>query len=221
MKKTVSSGEIIIKREEISPYLYIILIGKVRIEDSHGIYYLSKNDFFGEEGVFLKKPSSCTVIASDETEVMILPEAEVLSFIKEYPDIAMTIIRKNIARACNSHKQFNEKNYYYQRLLEILISALPQESITPDFMKTQISLITVAEKIGLPIPSVRALFTMAQPMGDLFLDKESIIHAKNASYLRNRIQKMSLEQYFGLDKLEGEKGVGHFNLLYLLNNNIK
>jgi len=215
MEKDYNSGEVIVKRGEISPYLYIILSGKVKIEESEKTYYLSEDDFIGEEGVFLKKPAQYTAIAAAETGVKLLKEGELETLLESGPDKILRIIRKSIAKRFDASDEFSEKNPLYISLLEIVEASIPFNVNTTEMIKVDISLMSLTEKMQISIPSLKNLLSVAERIGDISISEDSSIFTKNSSELKSRISSLYQSLFFG--EAESEKrGLGQNNLLYYM-----
>lgn len=194
MEKTLSAGDVVIKKHEISQNLFFINKGKVRIEFEDTMCYLGENDFFGEEGVFLKKPSIYTAIARDEVVINILTSQEAKTFLSQMPEKALQMIYKNVAQAYNKHDILSEQSELYKNLLEIIYTHLPGDQ--EKNVKVDLSLMNLAEITELSIPSLRSIFSVVEEWGDIYLSDDSTIMVPFRTYLEKRLFDMSIKKYF-------------------------
>lgn len=212
MEKTLSSGEIILRREDISPFLFSIVSGKVRIEKNDNIHYLSEGDFFGEEGAVLKKPAEYTAIAGDETVLALFKDEALEEFFSKNPEKAIRMVHKNIALSYDMSADFSDKSPAYIKLLNIISQFVPEKvSGGDDKIKLSVSLMTLAEKMEMSIPSVRVLLWMSESFGDIRLSEDSNIYSSNLLDIKRKIVSINLRRFF-CDENKNRKGKGHFNL---------
>ena len=211
MEKTVSTGEVIIRRGEISPSLFVIKIGKVMVESENRVYYLSGEDFFGEEGVLLKKPSRYTAVASDETVLEVFNVEEIEIFLNKNNDTNIRMMKKSIALAYDKCDNFSESSSIYLKLLEELLIFAKGKS-GPGKHKLDTSLLHLAEKLKISTPSLRVLLLEADKFGAVYLSPDSEIYTVSEDNLRKKINSSYLRNFFiiGDDKAVGR---GKFNLL--------
>lgn len=91
-------GEIIFHRGDFGSTLHIIETGNVKIsitsEDGGEVVltYLGHSDFFGEFAVLDEKPRSATATAVEATQTWALERADLLEFLKWYPQVAIRIL---------------------------------------------------------------------------------------------------------------------------------
>ena len=121
MQRHYGAGDIIIRREEIAPFLFRIENGKVRFEIRGHVWFLSGGDCFGEEGVFLGKPASYTALAAEETTAILLSRDEAASFFAENLPSSLLIIHRTVANLHEATAPLSPGNYHYLRLLKVLL----------------------------------------------------------------------------------------------------
>ena len=82
MEKEFLPGETVLLAGDLSPYLFLIKRGSVKLEGNGECFFLSEDDFFGEEGCFFGKPSRFSVTVGEETLLQLMESAEIthLSF---------------------------------------------------------------------------------------------------------------------------------------------
>jgi len=97
-------GNVILLAEEEGDTMYVILRGKVKIalisEDGREIILeiFQEHDFFGEMALLDSEPRSATVIAMEETELLMLRRPEFLDLIRRIPEIATKLLSEMTSR---------------------------------------------------------------------------------------------------------------------------
>lgn len=89
---TAPAGKTIIREGEAGSSVFVIIRGKVRVfTDSQGrqleLAQLGPSDFFGEIAFLTGKPRTATVEALEETELLEVPEEEMIDLIAKRPRI--------------------------------------------------------------------------------------------------------------------------------------
>lgn len=121
MQRTFSVGDVIVEKNTFAPGLFIVVRGRVKFEGERAGFFLSDGDVFGEEGIFLDKPSPFNLIAAEETIVQILDKNEAEKYCIDNPQILFTLFVKNISRLWGSYENFSKNNVIYIKLLETLL----------------------------------------------------------------------------------------------------
>ena len=97
-------GNVILLAEEEGDTMYVILRGKVKIsiisEDGREIILeiFQEHDFFGEMSLLDSGPRSATVIAMEDTELLMLRRPEFLDLIRRIPEIATKLLAEMTSR---------------------------------------------------------------------------------------------------------------------------
>ena len=97
-------GEAIIYEGEFSQELYILVSGRVRIAKDYGgpheqtLALLTQGDFFGDMAIFENAPRSATIVAEEETELLMLSGEKFKQTIYQKPEMAFEIFRELSAR---------------------------------------------------------------------------------------------------------------------------
>ncbi len=93
-EKDFAEGKTIVKEgEEKKAGFYLILDGQVEVKQGDKILdKFSTGQFFGEMAVLDGQPRSADVVATEDTECLLLTNWDIKALIKTYPDIAMSII---------------------------------------------------------------------------------------------------------------------------------
>ncbi len=85
-------GDVIIEEGQEGPGLFLIVSGHVHISkkdegEQLTIANLGPGDLFGEISLLMRRPSTATVIAQENTAVLFLPSAEFTEATREYPEL--------------------------------------------------------------------------------------------------------------------------------------
>lgn len=107
-RRTYAPNELIIKQGEPAAALYIILRGRVMVEQEVGdrcelMMQFGPNEFFGEVALIENAPRNASVRALEETECILLVAWEFTALVKEYPEVAEVLLRELIRRL-NHHQ---------------------------------------------------------------------------------------------------------------------
>lgn len=124
-----SKESIILNQGEDSSDLYVILSGKAKVslinEEGREIILdiLSKGDFFGELSLFDRMPRSATVIATANTDIIMLQRGAFIKIIKENPDITVNLLTVMARRLRNADERIETLAFVdvYGRVAKILI----------------------------------------------------------------------------------------------------
>jgi len=95
--RSFSPGEIIFRQGDQGDGLYLVRSGTVKITltkegEESVIALMSTGEFFGELAVLDGEPRSANATAMDDVKSLFLPREAFLSFLREYPQVAMKII---------------------------------------------------------------------------------------------------------------------------------
>ena len=100
-RKRFSAGEVIIKEGDIGEEMYIVMKGgveirkKTRANDDYTVVLLNaeQNVFFGELAMIDDDKRSATVIASSDSEFLVINKRDFIALGNEYPHIGLPITR--------------------------------------------------------------------------------------------------------------------------------
>jgi len=104
-------GETLVRQFEHSHDLLIILEGSARIKSTtdEALAEFGPGSMIGEISLIDDQPRSATVIANGETEVAIIPQSAIQSFMQMDPEVS-SVIMGNIARVlCRRMRSMNLK----------------------------------------------------------------------------------------------------------------
>jgi CRP/FNR family transcriptional regulator, cyclic AMP receptor protein len=101
-RRVYAPGESIIRQGAPASALYVIVHGKVRVheggDDGKTIGELHAGDFFGELALIEDHPRTASVTAVEETDCVLFVTWEFTALLKEYPEMAVTIMNALIER---------------------------------------------------------------------------------------------------------------------------
>ncbi|MCP4674036.1 MAG: cyclic nucleotide-binding domain-containing protein [Deltaproteobacteria bacterium] len=86
------SGQVIIQEEQEAPGLYLVASGRVEVVkmeagDKVVMASLGPGDVFGEISLIMRRPSTATVVAAEDTAVLFLSSADFGEVTKEFPEL--------------------------------------------------------------------------------------------------------------------------------------
>ncbi len=212
MERHYAAGDIIVRREEIVPYLIRIETGRVRFEMGGQVWSLGDGDCFGEEGIFLGKPAPYTALASEETTVTLLSEAEAEAFLATNPVAALRAVLRTTARLHEGVASLSVENPHYVHLLKTLLPYAPREADPSSFTRLSLDGVALAEMMGVGEETVRRLLTEAAVLDDVRIGEDGMILVKGAEYLRRRIVEGRSAAFFA-EAPRKPYGRGRYNLL--------
>jgi len=116
--KTFKQSQEIIKEDDFSSSMFILLKGKVGVYKNESKFQgplavpknvlvaeLEPGDFFGEMSLFLSEPRKATVIAHEDVVVLEINQANSYEIIEKYPEVPYTIIKSLCLRISRLNKK--------------------------------------------------------------------------------------------------------------------
>lgn len=98
-RRRYAPEETVIREGESGIAFYIILNGKVRVEQRGApIGELGAGDFFGELGLIEEHARSATIVAMEDTECLGFTRWEFTALLDEHPEVAVPIMHVLIRR---------------------------------------------------------------------------------------------------------------------------
>ncbi len=123
--KKFATGEIIVRENDRDiNEMYVIVSGSVNVYKSYGLFdevllaHIEAGEFFGEMSLFLNKPRSATVVASEDTALLALSKDNFFSFSEQAPEA----IFQFIATICRRLSTTNDEKVQLAGLLSQWIS---------------------------------------------------------------------------------------------------
>jgi CRP/FNR family transcriptional regulator, cyclic AMP receptor protein len=90
----VAAGETIFHKGDLGDSMYIIITGKLRVDDGdHLLNYLDESDVFGEMALLDAEPRIASVRAVEPTHLLRLDQEPFYELIADRPEVAIGLIR--------------------------------------------------------------------------------------------------------------------------------
>ena len=218
MEKEFLPGETIILAGEISPYLFLIKHGSVKLEGNGESFFLSEDDFFGEEGCFFGKPSEFSVTAREETQLQLMERDEAEEFFAGDPKAAFTLFIKNSARAHEKEESLNEMSPLHIRLVSGVLPYVVKKDGEYPVNEAEIDIETLAAQIELTTDKLSNLLNFSKMLGYVsFVDGKILTCGKNK--LAELFKKYNREKIFA--GVKDEKGIGSLSFLNVVSQKTK
>lgn len=113
----ISEGETIFKQGDLGDSMYVIVDGKVSVQEGdHLLNYLGERDVFGEMALLDPEPRMASVTAVEPTRLFRLDQAPFYQLIAERPEVATGIIRVLTRRLRNRARDIAQLNDRYHGL---------------------------------------------------------------------------------------------------------
>ena len=109
--RTFTKGQLIILVAETGDSLFIIRKGQVKVSLLHEdgrefiLSLLGEGEFFGELALLDDRPRSANVVATEETELIILKRADFQELVNRVPGIAVTMLEELAGRLRRTDEQ--------------------------------------------------------------------------------------------------------------------
>lgn len=218
MEKEFLPGETVILAGEISPHLFLIKHGSVKLEGNGESFFLSEDDFFGEEGCFLGKPSRFSVTAREETQLQLMESAEAEEFFAGDPKAAFTLFIKNSARTNEKEESLNEMSPQHIRLVAGVLPYVVKKEGSEPVHEAEIDIETLASQIEFTTDNLLNLLNLSRMFGYVSFAEGKILTC-GKDKLAELFKKYNREKIFA--GVKGEKGVGTVSFLNIVNQKTK
>lgn len=214
MEKEFLPGETVVLAGEFSPYLFLIKRGSVKLEKNGESFFLSEDDFFGEEGCFFGKPAKFSATVGEETQLQLMESSEAEEFFTENPKAAFSLFMKNSARENEKDEPLTETSPQHIRLVAGVLPYVVEKSGTEPVNEAGIDLETLAAQIELSNDNLLNLLNFSKVFGYIaFADGKILTCGKDK--LSTLFKKYNRERIFAGAK--GEKGTGALSFLNVVN----
>lgn len=211
MERTFSTGTVILEKNSISNLFFVIIRGKVKFESGNRTFFLSDNDFFGEESAFLRKSNPYSVVASEETVVQIFDINEAKDYIFGNPKIFFSLFVKNISRTWECAESVTEKHPAYIGFIEKIFPYVTKSEVETPIAVLGITLAELSSRIGIEPERTASLILSIEHLGHIRMESNGRIFTVG----KKDFQKLTGAYYenrnFAL--MTGLKGCGFFPLL--------
>jgi CRP/FNR family transcriptional regulator/CRP/FNR family cyclic AMP-dependent transcriptional regulator len=110
-KKDFKKDKVIFQKDETGNFFFLICSGKIKVileteEGREGILsILYPTEFFGEMSLLDGEPRSATVVALEDTSVLIINREDFLNLLYNHPQIALKILRTLSLRLRKANRQ--------------------------------------------------------------------------------------------------------------------
>lgn len=214
MEKEFLPGETVLLAGDLSPYLFLIKRGSVKLEGNGECFFLSEDDFFGEEGCFFGKPSRFSVTVGEETLLQLMESAEAEEFFAGNAKAAFSLFMKNSARVNDKYEPLTETGPQHIRLVAGVLPYVVEKGGTDPVNEAGIDLETLADQIELTTDKLLDLLNFSKVFGYVaFVDGKILTCGKDK--LSTLFKKYNRERVFAGAK--GEKGAGTLSFLNVVN----
>ena len=140
MVRHVPEDAIILLAEEEGDTLFVIVDGRVKVtvlsEDGREVILsiLKDGDIFGEMSLLDGKPRSASVIATDDTELIILRRTDFLSRLERYPQMASKMLSTLATRLRRTNRQVESLALLnvYGRIAGTLLQLAEDQGVSED-----------------------------------------------------------------------------------------
>jgi CRP-like cAMP-binding protein len=94
------AGSVVFKEGEPSDGLYIVLSGQVAVHDAGGreVARVGPGDYFGEQSLLLHTNRSKTIVAAEDSELLVLSREGFAQLVEHHPDLVTQVRDKLQAR---------------------------------------------------------------------------------------------------------------------------
>jgi len=116
--KNYPKGSVIFQKDEVGNFFFLIGSGKVKIileteEGKEGILsILYPTEFFGEMSLLDEEPRSASVVALEDTSVIVIRRDDFLSLLYKRPEIALKILKTLSLRLRKTNKQIETLMFF-------------------------------------------------------------------------------------------------------------
>lgn len=110
-EKTYPKDAVIFQKDDLGNFFFLICSGRVKViieteEGKEGILsILYPTEFFGEMSLLDGEPRSATVVALEETKVIIIERNDFLSLLYKHPELALKILKTLSLRLRKANRQ--------------------------------------------------------------------------------------------------------------------
>lgn len=214
MEKEFLPGDTVLFAGEITPFLFMIKRGSVKLEKNGEVFFLHKDDFFGEESCFFGKPALFNVIAKEEAQLQLMERDEAERFFCDNGEKAFTLFIKNWARANDKEEPFDEMSPLHMRLVACILPFVVEKSGREPVNEAGIDIETLSSEIEMPKDKLEELLGFSKVFGYVAFS-EGKIFTCGRDKLGSLFMKYNRERIFAGAK--GEKGLGSVSFLNVLN----
>lgn len=210
MQRTFSVGDVIVEKNTFAPGLFIVVRGRVKFEGERAGFFLSDGDVFGEEGVFLDKPSPFNLIAAEETIVEVLDRSEAEKYCIDNPRILLSLFVKNVSRLWGSYEQFSKDNEIYIKLIETILPFVKEDDGEDPVHESEITADKLSVKTKTSRDQMFMILSASEGLGQIRISSGNKIKTTGRRDLLWTVENYYKNRYF---RETNPEGAGKFTLL--------
>jgi CRP-like cAMP-binding protein len=210
MQRTFSVGDVIVEKDAFVPGLFIVVRGRVKFEGERVGFFLSDGDVFGEEGVFLDKPSPFNLIAAEETIVEVLNKSEAEKYCIDNPKILFSLFVKNVSRLWGSYEKFSKDNEIYIKLIETILPFVKERDGEHPVHESQITVDKLSAKTKTSRDQMFMILSAAENLKQIKISGGNKIKTTGSKDLLLTIENYYKNRYF---RGTNPEGAGKYTLL--------
>lgn len=213
MEKEFLPGETVLLVGGISPYIFLIKRGRVKLEKNDESFFLSEDDFFGEEGCFFGKPAQFNVTACEETLLTLMDKDEAEDFFTKNGEAAFTLFIKNSARANEKEEPLTAMSPRHIALVAGVLPYVLEKSGSEPVYEAGIDIETLAGQIETTKDNLMNLLNFSKILGYIAFEDGKILTCGKEKLL-TLFKTYNREEIFAGAK--GKKGLGTFSFLNIV-----
>ena len=210
MQRTFSVGDVIVEKNAFVPGLFIVVRGRVKFEGERAGFFLSDGDVFGEEGVFLDKPSPFNLIAAEETIVEVLSRSDAEKYCIDNPRILFSLFVKNVSRLWGSYEQFSKDNEIYIKLIETILPFIKENDGKDPVHESEITVDKLSAKTKTSRDQMFMILSASENLGQIRISGGNKIKTTGRKDILWTVENYYKNRYF---RETIPEGAGKFTLL--------
>ena len=213
-EKEFLPGETVISAGDVSPHLFTIERGRVKLDGEGESFFLSENDFFGEEGCFFGKPARFNATACEETLLRLMEKEEAEDFFTKNGEAAFALFIKNSARANDKAEPLTAMSPQHIRLVSGILPYVVEKSGTEPVHEAGIDAGTLAVQLGISEDKLLDLLSLSKIFGYVAFEDGKLLTCGKEKLLA-LFRTYNREMIFA--GADGGKGLGMFSFLSVIN----
>lgn len=218
IEKEFQSGDLILEKGEISSFLFLIKHGRVKLDDGRRSFFLSEDDFFGEDGCFLGKPSAFSAAACEGTSLGLLESEEAEKLLSGNGEKAFSLFVRNAARMSDDTPPVVPLSPEHMRLAEGILPYVVEKNGDDVSFEAEIDLETLAAQLGMKEEKLLDLFAFSRSFGYVAYEDGKVLSC-GKTRLMKLFKDYSREKVFA--GVKGQKGLGRISFLNVVNEKTK
>ena len=206
-------GDIILMKGDLSPYFFLIKRGRVKFDNGKETFFLSDEDFVGEEGCFFGKPASFTSAACEETLLQLMERDEAEQLFNENGNLAFSLFIRNASKVHDPEEPFTALSPQHIRLVAGILPYVVEENSEKTENAVEIDIDTLASQIELEKEKLLNLFNFSKELGYAAFEDGQIFSC-GRNKLESLLKEYNRKEVFA--GISGTKGLGTFSCFDIL-----